>query len=253
MYGRRVAISRPRRFVGDLLHFSAGVPTVPVQRRMDLAKVVAARNSIPARPSWPTIFIKAYADVADGLSPLRRAYLSLPWPHFREYPRSVATIAVEREHDGERCVFFGRIDNPAKLPLQQIDARIRTFAEAPVESLRSFRKMLTFAGLPRPLRRFLFRLALNSPRTRQRLFGTFGLSVYSSLGAESLHPLSPLTTMINYGVIEPGGKVWVRLIYDHRVFDGSIAARALANLEEVLNGSILTELIGYSGVGRLAG
>jgi pyruvate/2-oxoglutarate dehydrogenase complex dihydrolipoamide acyltransferase (E2) component len=72
--------------------------------------------------------------------------------------------------------------------------------------------------------------------------GTFGVSVYSALGAESLHPLSPLTTAFNYGVIQPDGHVDVRIIYDHRVIDGATVARALLDLEKVLNQDILREL-----------
>jgi hypothetical protein len=209
---------------------------------MALANVAAARSSIPNRPCWPAIFLKAYAQVVDELAGLRRVYLGLPWPHLREYPTTVASIAIERQQEDEGCVFFGRIANPASLPLEEIHSRIRFLAEAPVEAVRHFRKALGISKLPRPLRRGLLWLALNLPRTRHRHFGTFGLSVYSSLGVESLHPLAPLTTMINYGVIEPNGSVQVRIIYDHRVFDGTTAARALIKLEEILNNSILHEL-----------
>jgi hypothetical protein len=104
--------------------------------------------------------------------------------------------------------------------------------------------MLALARWPRPVRRALLWLGLNLPRTRPGQFGTFGLSVYSSLGAESLHPLSPLTTTLTYGVIEPDGGVTVRLVYDHRVFDGATAARALACLEQSLTGPLLEELRG---------
>ncbi len=41
--GRNLRLSLPRRFVCDLLHFAQQVPTVPVQRRLNLAAVVAAR------------------------------------------------------------------------------------------------------------------------------------------------------------------------------------------------------------------
>ena len=85
-------------------------------------------------------------------------------------------------------------------------------------------------------------LGLNLPRSRPNQFGTFGLTVYSSLGAESLHPLSALTTTLTYGVIQPDGSVNVRLVYDHRVTDGAVIARALARLEEELNGAICAEL-----------
>src|SRR3954454_10923594 len=103
--------------------------------------------------------------------------------------------------------------------------------------------MLRTSRLPRPLRRALWWVCLNvSGRKRAKHLGTFGISVYSGLGAASLHPLSPLTTTLNYGVIEPNGSVDVRLIYDHRVLDGSTIARALLDLEQVLNNQILVEM-----------
>ena len=102
--------------------------------------------------------------------------------------------------------------------------------------------MLSFARWPRLVRRTLLWIGLNLPRTRPGQFGTFGLSVYSSLGAESLHPLSPLTTTLTYGAIGLDGKVAVRIVYDHRVLDGATVARGMGRLEEVLNDAILTEL-----------
>jgi hypothetical protein len=242
MRGKWIGLSRPRRFLADLLHFAAKIPTVPVQRQMKLAELVAARDAVAERPCWPAIFLKAYALAGDDFPAVRRAFVRLPWPHLREYPRSVASIAVERDYRGEPCVFFGRISEPGKLPLLDLHRRVREFAEAPIESIRSFRKMLAFGALPGFIRRPLLWLGLNLPRSRPNQFGTFGLSVYSSLGAESLHPLSPLTTTMNYGVIAPDGTVPVRIVYDHRVLDGAAVARVLARLEEVLLGRILAEL-----------
>ena len=56
--------------------------------------------------------------------------------------------------------------------------------------------------------------------------------------------LTPLTTGLNYGVVSADGSVDVRLTYDHRVLDGGTAARALADMEAVMNGPILAELNG---------
>ena len=98
--------------------------------------------------------------------------------------------------------------------------------------------------MPLPVRRFLWWLGLNIGRQRGNYFGTFALTVYSGLGAQSLHPLSPLTTALNYGVIEPDGSVDVRIIYDHRVMDGATVARALERLEGELSSSILAQLRG---------
>ena len=68
------------------------------------------------------------------------------------------------------------------------------------------------------------------------------MSVYSSLGCESLHPLAPLSFVINYGVIDEHGDVTVKLVYDHRVVDGATVGRALAAFEAALTGPILAEL-----------
>jgi len=246
--GRTLPLSRPRVFVNDLLHFARRVPSIPVQRLCQLAPVVAARRALAApRPPWSALFVKAYALVAEDMPPLRRAYCAFPWPHLVEYDRSVAAVAVERDWHDDKAVITVRIKHPARLPLRTIAERIRQAQTAPLEQIKDFRRALWLSGLPRPLRRLLWWLSLNCSRWRGNVCGTFGLSTYSALGAESLHPLSPLTVTLNYGVIDPQGQVPVRLIYDHRVFDGATAARALQRLEEVLNTLIRSELLAWPG------
>jgi pyruvate/2-oxoglutarate dehydrogenase complex dihydrolipoamide acyltransferase (E2) component len=65
----------------------------------------------------------------------------------------------------------------------------------------------------------------------------------AAAGAAGLYVLSPLTTNINYSSFEPDGSIDVRLTYDHRVLDGSMVARTLVALEEVLRGAIRDELL----------
>jgi hypothetical protein len=242
---RRIPLSRPRRFMRDLLAVAAAVPSVPVQRRMNLGAVAAARL-VAGRPGWPSVFLKAYGAVAQRTPALRRAYVRLPWPHLVEYPTSVASVALEREYEGEPAVFFARIWEPTGYSLAGLDDLVRGFAQRPLDEVKSYRKMLRLARLPGPVLRAALWLGLNLPRTRAGQFGTFGLTVYSSLGAESLHPISPLTTTLTYGVIGQDGWINVRLVYDHRVLDGATVARALDALEAELNGPVLAELHGMA-------
>ena len=246
MRGLAIPLSRPRRLICDLLHFAAGVPTVPVQRRMNLAPVVAARQSACTRPPWTAIFAKAFALVAAEFPELRRAYCKFPWPQLYEYPTSVAAITVERDYRGEKAVLTVRVKDPARRPLVEISDLIRAGMTTPIDQVKDFRRSLRVCGLPRPLRRLLWWVGLNVGRQRANYFGTFGVSVYSALGAESLHPLSPLTTTLNYGVFAADGSIDVRLIYDHRVMDGATVARALARLEDVLGTTIRAELLAES-------
>ncbi len=242
MRGRAIRLSKPRRMVIDLLYFAKELPTVPVQRRMALASVVAARAACRNRPQWTAIFTKAYALTAREFPELRRAYVKIPWPQLYEYPVSIANIGFERDYRGEPSFFSRCIKDPAGRSLAELQEFIGYGATAPIEEVKDFRRSLLVSNLPRPLRRLLWWIGLNIGRGRGNYFGTFGVSVYSALNAESLHPLAPLTVVMNYGVIADDGKVNVRIIYDHRVMDEATVARALAKMEQVLNGPIVDEL-----------
>jgi hypothetical protein len=225
------------------MHFARQVPSIPVQRRMNVAELAAARQNCVARPSWCAIFTKAFATVAAKQPEFRRAYLPWPWPHLYEHPNNIASIAVSRRFGDEDAVFFAHMRNPEKQGLVQIDAFLKYCKEEPVEAIALFRWALSVSRWPLPVRRALWWFGLKTSGYRRALrLGTFGVSVYSGLGSESLHPLSPLTSTLNYGVIAADGNVDVRIIYDHRVLDGGTVARALGRMEEVLHQEILTEL-----------
>jgi hypothetical protein len=240
---RTLSLSIPRRLVWDLLHFARKVPSVPVQRLMRLADLADARSHAARRISWCTLFVKAYAQVACQMPELRRAFLPFPYARLYEHPCSIASVAVERLFSGEPAVFFARLCSPEYESLVALEDRLRRYKGDPIEMVGLYRRALRIGRLPTPVRRVLWWLALNlSGEKRARSMGTFGVSVYSGLGAESLHPLSPLTTTLSYGVIQADGTVAVRLVYDHRALDGATVARALALLEDTLLSTILDEL-----------
>jgi hypothetical protein len=243
--GRSIPLSLPRRLVCDLVHFAHQVPTVPVQRTIRIPEVHALRSELAGRPSWCALFTKAYAQVAAEFAELRRAYLPFPWARLYEHPNNIASVAVERIYEGEAGVFFAHIHNPEKLALADLEMLLRRYKDDPIESVADFQSSLSMCRLPKPIRRLAWWYVTHARGYRKATWlGTFAVSVYSSLGAESLHPLTPLTTLLNYGVIGDNGDVTVRIIYDHRVMDGATIARALARLEDVLNQDILAELRG---------
>jgi hypothetical protein len=242
--GRRIGLSLPRRFICDLLYFAKRIPSVPMQRRMNLADVVAVRRSWTQRVSWCAIFMKAFAIVAARRPELRRAYMSYPWGSIYEHPANIASIGVEREYLGEPGVFFGQISQPELFSLIDLDRELDRYQQWPIEKIPNFERLLRVSRKPFLVRRLLWWMGWNlSGLYRVWYFGTFGISVTANLGAASLHQLSPLTTAINYSTFEPDGAIDVRLTYDHRVFDGATAARALADIEEVLHVEILAELL----------
>jgi hypothetical protein len=241
--GRWIPLSLHRRLICDLLHFAQKVPTVPVQRPINVAAVREQLERLSKPPGWCAIFTKAFGIVAQRFKELRRAYLPFPWAHLYEHPISIASVAIEREYQGENVVFWNHLRAPETQTLAALQGHLSRFKTEPIETFGNFRRALAMGRLPRPLRRCMWWLGLNSSGVkRAQRMGTFGVSVYSGLGAESLHPLSPLTTTMNYGVVQPDGQVAVRIVYDHRVMDGATVARALAYMEQVLSGEILAEL-----------
>lgn len=242
-FGRRLSLSLPRRFIGDLVHFARRVPLSTMQRTMRLADVAAARAANVPRRGWCSLFLKAYALTALGRPVLRRSYIPWPRPHLYEHPHSVAAVAIERSYEGEDGVFFAHVRGPENQSLDAISAHLRRCKEEPIESIALFRRILATSRWPLPVRRLLWWLGLNTSGYRRSChLGTFGISVLSGLGASGLDLLTPLTTGVNYGVLQPDGRLDVRLTYDHRVLDGCTAARALADVEEMLKGPILDEL-----------
>ncbi len=241
--GRTIALSLPRRTIIDLLHFAKKIPSIPVERRMSLQPVVKANALAHKKVSWCAIFMKAYGIVMNRMPELKRCFLSFPWCRLYEHGGIVASVAVERDYEGEKAVFFAHIRGPHQQQLMQIDEHLKRFKSCPIQEIGLFRRSLQVSRWPGLIRKLLWWLSLNvSGRIRERRMGTFGMSVYASLGAASLHPLSPLATTLNYGPFDSDGNIEVRLTYDHRVHDGATIARALALMEAVLCKEIINEL-----------
>lgn len=238
-----IKLSSGRRSLAAFLRYAKDIPTVPVARRMDLGPLLEARVRAAARPSWSALFIRAYALVCAEFAPLRRVWVSWPLPHLYEHPHTICVVAVEREWQEERIVLGSPIHQAENASLERIEEHLRHFQQADVWSISRFRLMLRFGRLPRLLQRlFLWHRLDTSGARRVKYIGTFGLTNYGKLGAESLHPIGPQTTVLTLGPIGQDGAATVKLVYDHRVLDGSDVARALARLEEVLHTTILSEL-----------
>src|SRR5262245_8003835 len=241
--GTYLPLSLPRRLVNDMLHFARRVPTVPVMRSIDVATVRSLRETTTQRPGWCALFLHAYGLVTQRFPELRRAYLSWPRARLYEHPFSIASVAIERVYRGQPGVFFAHIRGPENQPLEALQEFLREYKERPVEDVPIYRRALRVSRFPGPIRRLMWAYGLNwSGPDRARRLGTFGLSTYSSLGAQSMHPISPLTTTLNYGPISDDGKTTVCLVYDHRVMDGATVARALAALDDVFNEELPREL-----------
>lgn len=241
--GIKLALSPARKMAIDMLHFAQQIPSIPVARAMSLPDVAEAREEAAARPSWTSIFMRAYGLVAQRHPELRRMLISFPTPHLYEHPCSIGALVVERDWQDETVLLAAKLRSPETTSLAELQSHIRRFKNEPVLKISEFRQTLRIGTYPRFLRRFLlWHTLVLSGAKRAKRFGTFLVSSYGVLGAEQLHPRSIFTTVLTFGPVAATGAVTVKIVYDHRVLDGATVARALNSLEDVLHTQILDEL-----------
>ncbi len=241
--GHYLALSPYRRLVLDLMHFSGQIPVATVERKMSLSSVKIARQMNPDKPSWTSIFAKAYGLVTNDFPELRRSFVNFPWPRFYEHPYSIASINVERVVDNENIVLYGYVRAPENRTLAEIDEIIRHHKEDPIEQVRSYTRTKPLTFLPAFIRKFVWWYTLNvQGNLRCHNFGTFAISSVSSMGAGLLTLMPILSTQLHYGMLDKENNLDVRLTFDHRVLDGATAARALAALEETMKTVLVREM-----------
>jgi hypothetical protein len=230
-----------RGTVNDVALLARSIPLFPVDRTLALDELAAVRRVTAPRVGWAALFLKAYALVAREMPLLRSWIVYRPHARLATSGDSVATLAINRADSGHDRLFFARLARPEETALAALQASIDRHVTAPVEEV--FRRQLELEMVPGALRRTILRWHMNSAsRKRPGRIGTFSLSTLAGFRAGNhFHP-TLCTTSLCYAPVEADGRCRVTIIADHRVLDGATVARALERLEQVLRGTITTEL-----------
>jgi hypothetical protein len=239
----RVRLSRNRALVGDVVHFANRIPRFAVDRLMSVSDVSEHRDRATPRISWSALFLKAYSLVAADCRPLRQAYIAWPWGHLVEMPHSVGMLAINRRDDelNEDRLCWGRFIRPEQQSLVELQQALDGYQREPIGEI--FRRQAQHSKLPTALRRLVWWINLNLVvKSRARRVGTFSMSSLAGQGAWNRSHPAIHTTSLTFGPLDELGRMLVTLICDHRVLDGALAARALAELDTALCGPIAAEL-----------
>lgn len=237
----RFRLSRCRSLCIDVLHYHQRIPICPHDRRFSLASVVAARNECPVRISWAVLFLKAYSLMALKHPEFRQCLLHFPWLHGYEHARSVGMLVLEREVQGERCLFWGRFQEPEHRSLVDLQEELTRYQTEPVKQI--FKRQWQFSALPTLVRRLIWWWNLNvSGAKRAKRAGTFFLTTLAAKNTEITNPPAFHTGNLSYGPFDDRLTTRVTLSYDHRLIDGSLVADALGEMERVLCEELTQEL-----------
>jgi hypothetical protein len=242
MRGTVRKISLSRRVIIDLMRASADVPFVAVRRTLAVGRLAAARKDLRNRPAWAAIFAKAFAILASRQPALRRVYLKWPWPHFYEFPQTLAMIVVAPDATPDGVLLF-----PLKAPdltsLTEADASIRSAKTEPVEATPFFRKTMMVTRLPQPLRRLAWAIGLNFGRQRGNYLGTLLVTSVAAFGGGEVEALGPQSFILSYDKVSDDGAIDVMIRWDHRITDAAFVGGELSRLEQILNNQIADEIL----------
>ena len=167
------------------------------------------------------------------------------------YDEVDVAVIVERELADARAPVFPHIVRAAnRKALQEIHREIRGAQREESAVPQRERRMRQYALLPAVVRGLFWRVLLGSPYWRKRVTGTVGISSAGMFGSGAGWgiPLPTYTLSITVGGIaeKPGvvkGQVEIReylsltASFNHDIVDGADAARFMAGLKELVEGS----------------
>jgi hypothetical protein len=240
--GKRRAFPKHRQIILDIVRESSRIPSFPVHRQMNLARLHSIRNETLPKLSWTTLFGKAYALVCQANPELREVFVRYPTQHLYRHPHSVASISIHRTDDnGNERLIWGRWKDAENTSLADLQNQLDTFCHAPMQE--AYREGLMLERRNWVLRRLTWWWLMNlAGRKRAKHVGTFSISSLGGQGALNAHHPLITTTSLAIGPIAPDGECEVVLICDHRTLDGVLAAKALQSLEATLENQIADEL-----------
>jgi hypothetical protein len=249
MRGTVRKISLSRRVIVDLMRASADVPFVAVRRTLSVERLAAARKGLSRRPAWAVIFAKAFAILAREQPILRRAYLKWLWPHFYEFPQTVAMIVVAPDATPDGVLLF-----PVKAPdltsLVEADSQVRKAKTQPIEATPFFRKTMMVTRLPSPIRRLAWTIGMNFGRQRGNYLGTLLVTSVAAFGGGEVEALGPNSFILSYDRLSSDGTINIMIRWDHRITDAAFIGAELSRLEQILNNQIADEMLALASTER---
>ena len=238
---KRFLVPPDRRVVIDLMNLQKKFPMVAHERVCDFSLLKEVRDNSKLRISWPLIMIKAFGIVSREFPVLRQTYMGGPFSTIYQHDCSIASLAIQREHDGVPWLFFARFVAPEEETLMSLQDRLKKFIDKPVKE--SFGDQMRVASFPAPIRKLIWWSRMSfSGKKRVKRMGTFGLTTLAAKNTTIQKPLSPLPYLLTYGPFDKDDRINITLSYDHRLLDGAQIAQILERLEKVLSTDLAHEL-----------
>lgn len=240
---RRIKLSNGRRLVCDVVRLAKKIPAYGLIRDIDVRGLDELRKRIRPRLSWSVIMMKAYARVGCRIPELRQHYVGFPWGHIYQHHTNIATMVINREHEGEERLLFARFHAPDEATLIDLQERYDYMRTAPVAEVKQFQHQIRFARVPSTLRRMGWWLMIHVwAKKAPKHLGTFGVAVSRFRDIYGTQHLSPTTSTLGVDLVSRDGLSHTVLTFDHRIFDAWRAGEVFIELARELHGPVRDEL-----------
>ncbi len=212
---------------------------------VDATRLTAARAATGGKISYVSFVVRAAADVVAGYPDARAVLRAGLRPRIAQVDGVYAKVLFDKTVDGQRCVVSGTIPCGPDRSVLEVQDAIDTYKNAEVAATGPFRQVRRMQGLPLPLARIVYRLALRDPVRRTSLQGTFSVT---SVGHEPVRAVYPMINgPLGFGMgriadapVARDGQVRIvpqftlSLAFDHRLLDGALASEVLGRVTERL-------------------
>lgn len=245
MSSQAQAFPKQRRHTLLFLEQSHDYRPVAIDSEIVMDPIVTHRQANNKSLSYLAYFIQAVSQVVSHYPEANSLLTGRYFPRLLSLGEINAKFTLDKQMDGQRLVASAVIEQADQLSLQTIQQRIDYFKGQDFADCPEFAPIRKLHQLPLVLSRVLFGRAMQDPRVKSRVQGSFTITSLGGRAVNRFIPLPGCTLTLGVGDITQRAIVregqmtvaWattLTLVFDHRVIDGALAAEILSAIKQQL-------------------
>ena len=241
---KKIKYSGIRSTIGEFIRLGSRVNPIFISSEIiaDKLKEYCSSNQL----SYTPVLMKIIAGIRDKY-PIMNTVLARDF--FRRniyFPDDIdMAVAIEKTENGETFITSPVVRQVDKKSVQELTAELKILAETPFSERPDIKSLSLFNSLPAFIKYLVFCFVCQSQSLFRSFFGTIGFTNLGYLGVLNMYPHWVNTVVFGIGSIEEKPVVidgaiaiapvlHVTLAFNHRIFDGAMAARILDEFKRII-------------------
>jgi pyruvate/2-oxoglutarate dehydrogenase complex dihydrolipoamide acyltransferase (E2) component len=244
MFVKKIKYSGIRSTVGEYIHLGSRINPIFITAEISAGRLkeYCSGNQL----SYTPVLMKIIAGIRVKY-PVMNTVLARDFLRRKIYfPDDVdMAVAIEKTENGETFITSPVIRQVDRKSVPELTAEIKMLAETPFGERIDAKSIWLFNVLPSFMKYIVFCFICQSQYLFRKIFGTIGFTNLGSFGVMNMYPHWINTVVFGIGCIEEKPVVQdgaivivpvlhVTMAFNHRIFDGAMAARILAEFKRVI-------------------